>query len=87
LIAGIFFGLVYGAGVIVNRVEDEGLQEDQVGRLCLTLVLCHAIVEDTLLFVPVGAVLWPVVAIRVGVVVLALLAFRVVARGPAPAAP
>ena len=87
LIAGVFFGLVYGAGVIVNRVEDEGLEEDQVGRLCLTLVLCHAMVEDTLLFVPVGAVLWPVVAIRVAAVVAALLAFRLVGKGPAPAAP
>jgi len=87
LIAGVFFGLVYGAGVIVNRVEDEGLEEDQVGRLCLTLVLCHAIVEDTVLFVPVGAVLWPVVAIRVAAVVAALLAFRLVGKGLAPAAP
>jgi spore maturation protein SpmB len=87
LLAGVFFGLVYGAGVIVNRVEDEGLEEDQVGRLCLTLVLCHAIVEDTLLFAPVGAVLWPVVLLRVAVVIAALLAFRLVGRGLTPAAP
>jgi hypothetical protein len=79
LIAGLFFGLVYGAGVILDRVQEEGLNEDQVSRLCLTLVLCHAIVEDTLLFAPVHAVLWPVVVIRVGVVFLALLAFRMLA--------
>ena len=80
LIAGLFFGLVYGAGVILDRVQEEGLNEDQVSRLCLTLVLCHAIVEDTLLFAPVHAVLWPVVVIRVGVVVVALLAFRLAVR-------
>jgi hypothetical protein len=84
LIAGLFFGLVYGAGVILDRVQEEGLNEDQVSRLCLTLVLCHAIVEDTLLFAPVHAVLWPVVVIRVGVVVLALLGYRLLVR-PAPA--
>lgn len=83
LIAGLFFGLVYGAGVILDRVQEEGLSEDQVGRLCLTLVLCHAIVEDTLLFAPVHAVLWPVVVIRVAVAVLLLLGFRLLAR-PAP---
>ena len=80
LLAGVFFGLVYGAGVILDRVQEEGLDEDQVGRLCLTFVLCHAIVEDTLLFAPVHAVLWPVVLIRVAVAALALLAFRLLAR-------
>ncbi len=76
LLTGLFFGLVYGAGVILDRVQEEGLDEDQVGRLCLTLVLCHAIVEDTLLFAPIGAALWPVVAVRVIVAAGALLAFR-----------
>jgi len=87
LIAGVFFGLVYGAGVIVNRVEDEGLEEDQVGRLCLTLVLCHAMVEDTVLFAPVGAVLWPIVILRVTVAAGALLVLRVVARPAVVTAP
>ena len=80
LIAGLFFGLVYGAGVIIDRVHAEGLNADQVGRLCLLLVLCHAIVEDTLLFASVHAVLWPVVLIRVAVAVGALLAFRLLVR-------
>ena len=90
LIAGLFFGLVYGAGVILDRVQEEGLGEDQVGRLCLVFVLCHAIVEDTLLFVSVGAVVWPVVVIRVTAAAAGLLVMRalapplVPARAPAP---
>jgi hypothetical protein len=76
LIAGVFFGLVYGAGVILNRIQEEGLDEDQVGRLCLTFVLCHAIVEDTLLFVPVGVVAWPVVLVRVVAAGAGLLTLR-----------
>jgi spore maturation protein SpmB len=87
LLAGLFFGMVYGAGVILNRVQEEGLDEDQVGRLCLTLVLCHAIVEDTLLFAPVGATLWPVVVVRVLAAAAALLVLRAVSpsRRQAPA--
>ncbi len=75
LLAGLFFGLVYGAGVIVSRIEEEGLPRAQVDRICIALVLCHAIIEDTLLFAPVGAVLWPVALVRVataGVVLLVL---------------
>jgi hypothetical protein len=68
--------VVYWAGVVLNRVQEEGLDESQVGRLCLTLVLCHAIVEDTLLFAPVHAVLWPPVVIRVAAAVAGLLLFR-----------
>lgn len=87
LLAGLFFGLVYGAGVILNRVQEEGLGEDQVGRICLVLVLCHAIVEDTVLFAPVHAVLWPVVVIRILAAVLGLLVLRLVAPRAARAAP
>lgn len=85
LLAGLFFGLVYGAGVILNRVQEEGLDEAQVGRLCLALVLCHAIVEDTVLFAPLGAVLWPVVVLRVLVAAGGLLALRALAPAPAAA--
>jgi spore maturation protein SpmB len=85
LLAGLFFGLVYGAGVIVSRIEAEGLPRAQVDRICIALVLCHAIVEDTLLFAPVGAVLWPVALVRVVVAAVALLLLRGVGRAPAPA--
>jgi hypothetical protein len=56
-----------------------------VDRVCIGLVLCHAIVEDTLLFLPVGAVLWPVAFVRVIVAAGALLLLRGVGRAPAPA--
>jgi hypothetical protein len=76
LLAGLFFGLVYGAGVIISRIEEEGLPRAQVDRICIALVLCHAIIEDTLLFAPVGAMLWPVVIVRVAVAAFALLLLR-----------
>ena len=85
LLAGLFFGLVYGAGVIVSRIEAEGLPRAQVDRICIALVLCHAIVEDTLLFAPTGAALWPVVVVRVataGIVLTLLRRTRGVAAEP-----
>jgi hypothetical protein len=62
--------------VIISRIEEEGLPRAQVDRICIALVLCHAIIEDTLLFAPVGAVLWPVVIVRVAVAAFALLLLR-----------
>lgn len=85
LLAGLFFGLVYGAGVIISRIEEEGLPRAQVDRICIALVLCHAIIEDTLLFAPVGAVLWPVALVRIVVAAAALLLLRRVGRAPVPA--
>ena len=87
LLAGLFFGMVYGAGVIVSRIEEEGLPRAQVDRICIALVLCHAIVEDTLLFAPVGAVLWPVALVRIAVAAAALLALRHFRKVPVPAFP
>jgi hypothetical protein len=84
LLAGLFFGLVYGAGVIVSRIEEEGLPRAQVDRICIALVLCHAIVEDTLLFAPVGAVLWPVALVRIIVAAIALYLLRGVGRAATP---
>jgi hypothetical protein len=87
LLAGLFFGMVYGAGVIVSRIEEEGLPRAQVDRICIALVLCHAIIEDTLLFAPVGAVLWPVALVRIAVAAAALLLLRRVRPVPVPAFP
>jgi hypothetical protein len=86
-LAGMLFGLVYGAGVILDRVQAEGLSARQVDRLCILLILFHAIVEDTLLFVPAGGLPAPVVAVRAAAAVAALLVVRAAARGrPRPSA-
>lgn len=52
--AGLVFGLAYGAGVILDSAREGGLPGRE--RLLLTafLVACHAVIEDTLLFVPLG---------------------------------
>lgn len=77
LMIGLFFGLSYGAGVIIESVEEGNLERKDLYILMIFLVACHAVVEDTLLFVVVGANLWLLLGIRLGVAILiALLASK-----------
>ncbi len=70
LIIGLFFGLSYGAGVIIESAEEGNLEKKDLYILMIFLIACHAVVEDTLLFVVVGANLWLLLAIRIGVAIL-----------------
>jgi hypothetical protein len=92
-LAGVIFGMVYGSGVIVTRIREEGLPRRQVALLAGILCMGHALPEDTLLFVGLGANGWLVVAVRVVLLVAITFAVRALpARsgteaGPAGAAP
>ncbi len=54
LAAGLMFGLAYGAGVMIQAVEEDGVSKKDVTLAFIFLVGCHAIVEDTLIFAPLG---------------------------------
>jgi hypothetical protein len=77
LIAGIFFGLTYGAGVLLGEAKKGRIVGDQAFLVAVYLALCHAIIEDTLLFTTQGAIWWILVAIRiiVATIITALMAF------------
>lgn len=78
LIIGLIFGLSYGAGVIIESAEENNLGKKDLYTLMIFLVACHAVIEDTLLFVAVGANLWFLLAVRVVVaVVIARIASQV----------
>ncbi len=64
LAAGLLLGLAYGAGVMVQAVKEDGVSKKDVTLACLFLMACHAVVEDTLLFVPLGIPVWPLLLIR-----------------------
>ena len=79
LIVGIFIGLLYGAGVIIQSVKEENLDKRSVLLVCIFLSLCHAIVEDTLLFKAVNARLLPIVIFRlVSAIIMTLIFSRIV---------
>jgi hypothetical protein len=55
LLVGILFGISYGSGVIIQSVESGEMNEKDRLLVAVFLVLCHAVIEDTLVFAAVGA--------------------------------
>ncbi|MEO0083209.1 MAG: nucleoside recognition domain-containing protein [candidate division WOR-3 bacterium] len=55
LLAGIILGIIYGAGVIDDMIRQENIDKKQVLLVSVFLAMCHAIFEDTGLFLMLGA--------------------------------
>lgn len=70
LAAGIVFGLAYGAGVMIQAAKEDGVSKKDLYLALLFLVSCHAVIEDTLLFAPLGIPIWPLLLIRLIVAIL-----------------
>lgn len=70
LLVGLVFGLAYGAGVIVQSSEEGNLSKKDLILLVVFLANCHALVEDTFLFVAIGANGYILFTIRALVAVL-----------------
>mgnify|MGYP001042933055 CR=1 FL=1 len=70
LIVGTIFGLAYGAGLIIEYVEQGLLSKEENYLLNVFLSICHALVEDTLLFLVIGANFGVIVGVRVVVAIL-----------------
>lgn len=78
LVTGLFIGLVYGAGVLIERFQ-RGRLDRRVGwELFLFLGACHSVVEDPFLFVTVGVGPWVLLPPRIlaGAAVLLVLGWR-----------
>lgn len=70
LAAGLLIGLAYGAGVMIQAVQEDGVSKKDVTIAFIFLVACHAVIEDTLIFVPLGIPVLPLLLIRLGVAIL-----------------
>jgi len=64
LIVGIFLGITYGAGILIKEVESGKINKNDIFYIGTFLMICHAIIEDTLLFVIFGADFTMVILIR-----------------------
>lgn len=73
LAAGLLFGLAFGAGVMIQAVKEDGVSKKDATIAFIFLVACHAVVEDTLIFVPLGIPILPLFFIRLGVAILLTL--------------
>ncbi|WAA11958.1 nucleoside recognition domain-containing protein [Fervidibacillus halotolerans] len=64
LTAGLIFGLAMGAGVLLQSIREDGVSKKDTTLAFIFLVACHAIIEDTLIFIPLGIPVLPLFIIR-----------------------
>jgi hypothetical protein len=62
--AGVIFGLAFGAGVIIQAIKEDNIKKKDLYLLFIFLVACHAVIEDTLIFIPLGIPVWPLLVLR-----------------------
>lgn len=65
LAVGMIIGLTYGAGVIIQAAKDGELDKRSLILISIFLACCHAVFEDTFIFVSVGASLKLLLSIRI----------------------
>ena len=63
--SGLLFGLAFGAGVMIQAVKEDGVAKKDLYLVFIFLVACHAVVEDTLIFIPLGIPVWPLLIIPI----------------------
>ncbi len=64
LFTGIFLGIAYGAGIIIRVARERRLPRRELFLMGLFLATCHAVVEDTLIFVVIGGNGWLMLGLR-----------------------
>jgi hypothetical protein len=85
-LAGVGFGMVYGAGIILARFREHPFSRKDIALLAGVLSAAHALPEDTLIFVSIGANGLLILGIRVALLIAVTLAVRGVFRlRPSPA--
>lgn len=84
MVTGLTIGLAFGAGVMIQAVEEDGVSRKDMMLALIFLVTCHAVIEDTVIFIPLGIPVWPLLVIRFTLAViltfLVSLGFRVVEK-------
>ena len=66
LVSGLVIGLAFGAGVMIQAVQEDGVSKKDATLVFIFLVACHAVVEDTLIFIPLGIPVLPLFLLRLG---------------------
>lgn len=75
-LAGVGFGMVYGAGIILARVREHDLPRRDISILASILSAAHALPEDTMIFVSIGANGLLILAVRLVLLVAATFVTR-----------
>lgn len=65
IFVGVILGITYGAGILIKEAKSNSLTKRDIFFIGTFLMICHAIIEDTLLFVIFNANLYIIVVFRV----------------------
>ncbi|MCX7757395.1 MAG: nucleoside recognition protein [candidate division WOR-3 bacterium] len=69
LLTGIVLGIIYGAGIIDDLIKEQNISPRQVFLIAVFLGICHALFEDTGLFLAIGANLFWITIPRIVVAI------------------
>jgi len=64
LTVGIILGITFGAAILIKEVESGRINKSDIFYIGTFLMICHALIEDTLLFVIFGADFTMIIVIR-----------------------
>jgi len=65
MVVGIVLGIAYGAGILLKNVQERKMNSKDIALTSYFLAVCHAVFEDTLLFVAVGANGFIIISVRI----------------------
>ena len=65
LLAGFFLGIVIGSGVIITFTREGSLTKRDLMLVLVFLGICHSVIEDTLIFIALGANWWVLISARI----------------------
>jgi hypothetical protein len=80
LLAGLFLGIVIGSGVIISFARDGSLTKRDLMLIFVFLGICHSIIEDTVVFIALGANGWILMGVRFLLAALAAFAASLLMR-------
>lgn len=79
---GLTFGLAFGAGIIMEQAREKKFSRREITLISLFLSACHAVIEDTLIFIPLGINVLPLLIIRLITAVILTVAIARLWREP-----
>lgn len=82
-LAGNVFGVVFGAGVVIESVREGRLDSKQVTLVATFLALCHGLFEDTAIFLVLGANIFWILVPRIVLAVIVTWILSRVIKDPA----